>query len=72
MLIICSIFAGSIAMFIGQRGNTVLSRFENFIDNKDIPFQLEQAYIAVSTGGIFGEGPGQSNQKNFLPQLITN
>ena len=72
MLIICSIFAGSIAMFIGQRGNTVLSRFENFIDNKDIPFQLEQAYIAVSTGGIFGKGPGQSNQKNFLPQSYSD
>ena len=71
-LIICSVFAGSIAMFIGQRGNTVLSRFENFIDNKDTPFQLEQAYIAVSTGGIFGKGPGQSNQKNFLPQSYSD
>ena len=72
MLFICCIFAGSIAMFIGQRGKTVISRFENFVDNKNIPFQLEQAYIAVSTGGIFGKGPGKSNQKNFLPQSYSD
>ena len=31
-----------------------------------------EAYIAVSTGGLFGKGPGQSNQKNFLPQSYSD
>jgi cell division protein FtsW len=30
-------------------------------------YQAEQARIAVGTGGIFGKGPGQSTQRNFLP-----
>ena len=72
MLSVIAILAGSIALFVGQRGKTVISRFENFVDNKNIPFQLEQAYIAVSTGGIFGKGPGKSNQKNFLPQSYSD
>ena len=72
MLSVIAILAGSMALFVGQRGKTVISRFENFVDNKNIPFQLEQAYIAVSTGGIFGKGPGKSNQKNFLPQSYSD
>lgn len=72
VLLISFVFAGSIAMFIGQRGQTVISRFENFIEKKEIPFQLKQAYIAVSTGGLFGKGPGKSNQKNFLPQSYSD
>ena len=49
-----------------------MTRAENFINKKDIPFQLEQAYIAVSTGGLLGKGPGNSNQKNFLPQSYSD
>ncbi len=30
-------------------------------------YQVEQAKIAVVTGGIFGKGPGNSSQRNFLP-----
>lgn len=30
-------------------------------------FQAEQAKIAVATGGVFGKGPGNSDQRNFLP-----
>ena len=42
------------------------------INKKNIPYQLEHAYIAVSTGGFFGKGPGNSNQKNFLPQSYSD
>ena len=31
-------------------------------------YQIEQAKIAIATGGIQGLGPGKSIQKNFLPQ----
>lgn len=31
------------------------------------PFQITQAKIAIAKGGIFPNGPGNSQQKNFLP-----
>lgn len=31
------------------------------------PFQVTQAKIAIAKGGIFPNGPGNSQQKNFLP-----
>ncbi len=33
----------------------------------DASFQSDQAKIAVATGGLFGKGPGNSDQRNFLP-----
>ncbi len=68
LLIFFILFSGGIALLTGQRGYTAISRVEDFINKKNLPYQLEQAYIAVSTGGLFGKGPGNSNQKNFLPQ----
>ena len=72
VLVLFISFGASIALITGQRGKTAISRTENFIYKKNIPFQLEQAYIAVSTGGLFGKGPGKSNQKNFLPQSYSD
>ena len=72
ILILFIFLCGGIALLTGQRGKTAMTRAENFINKKDIPFQLEQAYIAVSTGGLLGKGPGNSNQKNFLPQSYSD
>ena len=33
----------------------------------DKAFQGNQAKIAIATGGVFGKGPGNSTQRNFLP-----
>lgn len=33
----------------------------------DASFQSDQAKIAVATGGLLGKGPGNSDQRNFLP-----
>jgi cell division protein FtsW len=30
-------------------------------------YQVEQAKIAIATGGLLGKGPGNSTQRNFLP-----
>lgn len=64
------LFAGSITatlvLVIGQRGNTAMSRVESYIDG-DISFQSRQSYVAVASGGVFGKGPGQSDQRNYLP-----
>ena len=35
---------------------------------RDADFQINQAKIAISTGGLFGKAPGKSSQRNLLPQ----
>jgi len=61
----------SIAMMTGQRKGTFFARIETFMDSKNddskVPFQAEQSYIAIATGGITGKGPGNSEQRNTLP-----
>ena len=55
------------------RVQTVRSRIVNFFDkdeanvNNSQNYQVEQAKIAVVSGGIFGKFPGNSTQRNFLP-----
>jgi len=51
------------------RLNTWVSRIENFGSDKsnDSNYQVEQAKIAIATGGVFGKMPGNSTQRNFLP-----
>jgi cell division protein FtsW len=66
MIVVGAIF-GTIALTIGQRMQTAISRIENFMDPTQTVFQLEQSYIAIATGGFVGKGPGNSDQRNFLP-----
>jgi cell division protein FtsW len=53
------------------RVDTWISRVETFIyggvDNDENNYQTNQAKIAIARGGIFGLGPGNSQQRNFLP-----
>ncbi len=67
MLVLVGVLAGSIAFTVGQRGNTVISRIKDYMDPQEMSFQAKQSYIAIATGGISGKGPGQSDQRNFLP-----
>lgn len=50
------------------RVGTWKKRIENFSsgDSKG-NYQVEQAKIAIATGGVLGKGPGKSSQRNFLP-----
>lgn len=50
------------------RVGTWKKRIENFAsgDSKG-NYQVEQAKIAIATGGLIGKGPGKSTQRNFLP-----
>lgn len=55
------------------RGRTWKARIENFIKgDSESNFQAEQAKIAIATGGIIGQGPGNSIQRNFLPQASSD
>ncbi|MDH5603648.1 MAG: FtsW/RodA/SpoVE family cell cycle protein [Cyclobacteriaceae bacterium] len=61
------LLAGVVAIGVGQRGSTVVKRIDAFVQGDELPFQAEQARIAIATGGLFGRGPGQSTQRNILP-----
>jgi cell division protein FtsW len=55
------------------RGATWKARIENFKNgDSDSNFQAEQAKIAIATGGLIGKGPGNSMQRNFLPQASSD
>ncbi|WP_231461966.1 MULTISPECIES: FtsW/RodA/SpoVE family cell cycle protein [unclassified Pedobacter] len=57
--------------FLGPRSETYKSRIKTFLHpelvHSDKSFQADQAKIALATGGVFGKGPGNSTQRNFLP-----
>jgi len=67
MLALVGVMVGVVAGSIGQRGDTAVSRVKDFMSQENIPYQAEQSYIAIATGGILGKGPGNSDQRNFLP-----
>ncbi|MFW6371796.1 MAG: FtsW/RodA/SpoVE family cell cycle protein, partial [Bacteroidota bacterium] len=57
-----------------DRAETWATRIENFIDDEKLvdedfgnDYQINQSKIAIATGGIIGKGPGNSDQRNFLP-----
>ncbi|WP_205940792.1 FtsW/RodA/SpoVE family cell cycle protein [Pedobacter paludis] len=58
-------------VFLGPRRATYASRIKSFMhpeqQHSDKTFQADQAKIALATGGVFGKGPGNSTQRNFLP-----
>ena len=72
MLVIAGSLIGTLALLAGQRLGTAVSRLDNFFNSTEIPFQAEQSYIAIATGGVFGKGPGNSDQRNFLPHSYSD
>jgi cell division protein FtsW len=57
------------------RFGTWVSRVQDFMyaNEKEVPYQVQQAKIAIANGGIFfGLGPGNSRQRNFLPQAYND
>jgi cell division protein FtsW len=57
------------------RFGTWVNRVQDFMYAKDSeePYQVQQAKIAIANGGIFvGLGPGNSQQRNFLPQAYND
>lgn len=57
------------------RFGTWVNRVQDFMYAKEseVPYQVQQAKIAIANGGIFfGLGPGNSRQRNFLPQAYND
>jgi cell division protein FtsW len=67
IVILVGILSITAAAQFGQRGSTFFSRIESFLDKSEVAYQAEQSFIAISTGGFTGKGPGNSEQRNTLP-----
>jgi len=60
----------------GGRKGTHTSRMKVFLHpelaDKDQMYQSNHAKIAIATGGIFGKGPGNSTERNYLPEAFSD
>jgi cell division protein FtsW len=59
------------------RVDTWIGRIEGFIYGSkeaynDDAYQVNQAKIAISKGGVFGVGPGNSTTRDYLPQAYND
>ncbi len=64
-------------LFSAGRVPTWISRIQTFVysdktDVNDKSYQINQAKIAIASGGWFGRGPGNSNARNFLPHSYSD
>lgn len=70
-LLLFFLIAKAFPSMMPNRVDTWISRIDRFTasnkEDKDL-YQVENAQIAIATGGVIGLGPGKSVQKNFLPQ----
>ena len=74
------ILAGAILLtgviFLGPRRKTYISRIHTFMHpekvSADKSFQSDHAKIAIASGGIFGKGPGNSTERNYLPDSFSD
>lgn len=55
-----------IMTFVGRNDHKADSKNAK-VEFSDEDYQAQQAKIAIATGGFFGKGPGNSEQRNFLP-----
>jgi cell division protein FtsW len=66
-------FAVIIILKQETRIETWKTRIENYATGKGGDnFQVEQSKMAIASGGIIGKGPGNSVQRNFLPQAFSD
>lgn len=71
MVSACIVFGG-IGLYLGQRFGTATNRIKNFMDSESVVYQVEQSYIALANGGLTGQGPGNSHQRNTLPNPFSD
>jgi cell division protein FtsW len=77
MLIIVGLLSVTAGLAAGSRLGTMIKRvsaFWNGMNGKDadIPYQLQQGYVAIASGGLTGNGPGQSIHADFLPHAYSD
>lgn len=66
----------TVVIFLGPRRHLYTTRINTFLHpeaaNPDKSFQSDHAKIAIATGGLFGRGPGKSNEVNYLPEAYSD
>jgi cell division protein FtsW len=73
LLLFLGIVVLSLIIIIGNyfpdfvRVTTWNNRINEFLYNSDGGYQIQQSKIAIANGEIFGVGPGNSLQRNYLP-----
>ncbi len=81
LLSVVAIGAAAAALFImvmtslpeSGRAVTWQNRINTYINNEQgDTYQSDQAKIAIATGGIIGKLPGNSTQRNYLPQAYSD
>lgn len=65
------------AFLSSGRVPTWISRIQTFLysnkeDDNEKLYQINQAKIAIANGGLLGRGPGNSQQRNFLPHSYSD
>lgn len=66
LLVLIGVMVGAIAFQAGDRGKTLVNRMKAYVTG-ELPYQSQQSLVAIASGGLLGKGPGQSEQRNFLP-----
>ena len=73
LLLVLGVAVFGLLVMIGKtfpdfiRVDTWSSRLRTFLDPNSVPYQIQQSKIAIAEGGLFGVGPGNSIQRNYLP-----
>lgn len=72
-LILVGVAAFGVLLLLGEyapesiRVETWMSRIDDFLNNTDGGYQIQQSKIAIAEGQWFGVGPGHSTQRDYLP-----
>ncbi|NNE28129.1 MAG: FtsW/RodA/SpoVE family cell cycle protein [Saprospiraceae bacterium] len=73
LLVLLGLSVFAILVIVGMvfpeivRVETWVNRLQEFFSDSEGGFQIQQSKIAIAMGGLFGEGPGASLQRNYLP-----
>ncbi|MDN3549840.1 FtsW/RodA/SpoVE family cell cycle protein [Mucilaginibacter aquaedulcis] len=63
-------------LFLGPRRHMYATRVSTFLHPEeakpDKSFQSDHAKIAIASGGLFGKGPGNSSERNYLPESYSD
>lgn len=69
-------FLAIVVFFFGSRRHLYMTRINTFMHPELVTpekkFQGEHAKIAIATGGLFGKGPGNSTERNYLPESYSD
>ncbi len=73
------IIALALALSYGTRKETAQRRIHDWwavmtddVGATEVPYQVEHANMAIATGGIFGKGYGNSQERYFLPEAYAD